>query len=229
MTAITRILYRLSSLTALVLLVACTHHGREEYLQQTKVSLENTSGNRLSHILMKQLCRTLGTGTRDVISVLTLHDRAMICGSVFSRQDVEFIDNLIKKLNNPKVINVTHVCKPVSLKQKNRDLFISNQLLYVLWRHRETLQADYKIYVQNAIIYIIGQAKSHKDKEKICELARMIPCNRKVIAYFTVSTKTEQSKKSNAPKRNEQKSAKPHDKKQENSERTTKVTHARNP
>lgn len=212
-------LRRLASCAMLLSLISCTHKDRETYLTQTNISLEQAHDNQLASELTKHIRKTLGYGSQDMIRVIYISDIAMICGSVLSRQDGEFLNKLISKLKNPRVINATHVSQPTSLKQQSRDLYMKYQLKYALWQYRHT--AQYKIYVQNSIIYIIGKASSKQIQERICEIARMIPRNRKVVAYFSVKTPSKQSKKKKRKNTTEKTMHK-------KSERTTKVTHAHN-
>ena len=139
---------------------------------------------QLSQALKHELKVRFGPGVTDMLRIMVLDDKGMICGALHTQRDVDILAKLLKDARFKKVVNAVHVAPESSILRRNRDFLIKARIRSTLVMTEDINSSRYKIHVWGGIIYILGNAATHKEGVRVCEMARCIPLNKKVIAYI---------------------------------------------
>jgi len=118
------------------------------------------------------------------ISVISYDGVAILIGQVPNedlKNDAECI--LSRFPETRQVYNELSVSKPVSMKVRSQDAFISTQLKAKIFAHKQLSGSHVIVATENGVVYLLGMVDF--DKEKILiDLARRIKGVTKVVTYF---------------------------------------------
>lgn len=87
-----------------------------------------------------------------------------------------------------EVINEIQVDNASSLTDSARDTWITTQLRGKLLLDREVVSINYSIDTVNAVVYLMGVARSQAELERVTSHARALPYVQRVVSYVNVRT-----------------------------------------
>lgn len=146
-------------------------------------SFSDLSGNaELKSVLFAD--RTHDYGDVDI----TLYEgRLMLTGTMKSDAGhVKLIENAWKAANVKEVIDEVIIGEGTSFGQGFEDTRIDQVLRTRLVTSGDVSSTEYKIAVSNAVVYLIGVARSQAELDKALELARTVAGVEKVVSHVAL-------------------------------------------
>lgn len=125
------------------------------------------------------------------VDITVYEGRLMLTGTMRSEDGrKKLIENAWKADGVEQIIDEIFVGDKTPFGQGFDDTRIDQTLRARMIASDEVNSGDFKIAVSNAVVYLIGSAKTQSEIDKATELARSISGVRKVISYATLRNTT---------------------------------------
>jgi len=168
---------RLSVLAAAMALAACA----------SSRNLDETFSDMAGNAELKGVLFSDRTYDYGDIDITLFEGRLLLTGTMHSEDGRrKLIENAWKADGVDEVIDEIFVGDDTSFGQGFEDARIDQTLRAKLITDKNASSADYKIAVSNAVVYLIGAARSQEELDRALELARTVGGVEKVVSYVTL-------------------------------------------
>lgn len=167
----------LPALAAALLLGACA----------SSRNLDETFSDMAGNAELKGVLFSDRTHDYGDIDITLFEGRLLLTGTMHSEEGRrKLIENAWKADGVDEVIDEIFVGDGTSFGQGLEDARIDQTLRAKLIVDKDASSADYKIAVSNAVVYLIGAARSQVELDRALELARTVAGVEKVVSHVTL-------------------------------------------